>query len=77
MYKHKSRLSSRDQSRLIEHFVVGTTARAAFEVTGVNVKTATQFFMRLRPLIASKQPNKNYSNQTLTSLSESLTLKIT
>ena len=63
MYKRKSRLSSRDQSRLIEHFVVGTTARAASEVTGVNVKTATKFFMRLRQLIASKQPSYSLSGE--------------
>ena len=63
MYKRKSRLSSRDQSRLIEHFVVGTTARVASEVTGVNVKTATKFFMRLRQLIASKQPSYSLSGE--------------
>ena len=63
MYKRKSRLSSRDQSRLIEHFVVGTTARAASEVTGVNVKTATNFFIHLRQLIASKQPSYNLSGE--------------
>ena len=63
MYKRKSRLSSRDQSRLIEHFVVGTTARAASEVTGVNIKTATKFFMHLRQLIASKQPSYSLSGE--------------
>ena len=63
MYKRKSRLSSRDQSRLIEHFVVGTTARAASEVTGVNIKTTTKFFMHLRQLIASKQPSYSLSGE--------------
>ena len=57
MYERKSRLSSRDQSKLIEHFVTGTTARAASEVMGVNVKTATKFFMRFCQLIVSKQPS--------------------
>ena len=63
MYKRKSRLSSRDQSRLIEHFVVGTTARAASEVTGVNIKTATKFFIHLRQLIARKQPSYSLSGE--------------
>ncbi|MCH2448504.1 MAG: IS1595 family transposase, partial [Gracilimonas sp.] len=35
MYERKSRLSPRQQSRLIEHFVAGTTARAASELIGV------------------------------------------
>ena len=63
MYKRKSRLSSRDQSRLIEHFVVGTTARAASELAGVNVKTATKFFIHLRQLIASKQTSYSLSGE--------------
>ena len=63
MYARKSRLSPRQQSKLIEHFVTGATARAAAEVTGVNVKTATQFFMRLRHLIASKQPSYELSGE--------------
>ena len=63
MYKRKSRLGSRDQSILIEHFVVGTTARAASEVTGMNVKTATKFFIHLPQLIASKQPSYSLSGE--------------
>ena len=63
MYERRSRLSPRLQSRLIEHFVAGSTARATSEVTGVNVKTATKFFMRLRQLIASKQPSYKLSGE--------------
>ena len=63
MYERRSRLSPRLQTKLIEHFVVGSTARAASEVTGVNVKTATKFFMRLRYLIASKQPSYDLSGE--------------
>jgi transposase len=63
MYERRSRLSPRLQSKLLEHFVVGSTARAASEVTGVNVKTATKFFMRLRQLIASKQPSYDLSGE--------------
>ena len=41
----------------MEHFVTGSTARAAGEVVGVQANTATRFFMRLRMLIASKLPS--------------------
>ena len=34
-YTRKSRLSSRKQSKLIEHFVAGTTARACSEIISV------------------------------------------
>jgi len=57
MYTRKSRLSARQQSKLIEHFVAGSTARAASEIVGVQPNTATRFFMRLRQLIASKLPS--------------------
>ncbi len=57
MDERKSRLSLRQQSRLVEHFVAGTTARAAAELVGIQANTAIRFFMRLRQLIASKQPS--------------------
>ena len=41
----------------MEHFVVGTTARAAAEIVGVHRNTAISFYMRLRRLIASKLPS--------------------
>jgi len=63
MYERRSRLSPKSHGKLIELFVVGSTARAAAEVTGVNVKTATRFFMRLRQLIASKQPSYELSGE--------------
>lgn len=63
MYERKSRLTSRQQSRLIEHFVAGTTARAAAELVGVQANTAIRFFMRLRQLIASKQPSYELSGE--------------
>ena len=50
-------MSAYKQGRLIEHFVVGSTARAAAEIVGVQVNTATRFFMRLRQLIAGKLPS--------------------
>lgn len=57
MYERKSRLSPRDQTKLIEHFVAGTTARAASEIIGVQANTAIRFYQRLRQLIASKLPS--------------------
>lgn len=57
MYERRSRLSARQQSRLLEHFVAGTTARAAAALVGVQSNTAARFFLRLRQLIASKVPS--------------------
>ncbi|MER2512273.1 MAG: IS1595 family transposase [Nitrosomonas ureae] len=57
MYERSSRLSARQQSRLLEHFVAGTTARAAAALVGVQPNTAARFFLRLRQLIASKVPS--------------------
>nr|WP_135082066.1 IS1595 family transposase [Terasakiella sp. SH-1] len=53
----KSRLTLRQQSKLIEHFVAGSTARATAEIVGIQANTAIRFFMRLRQLIASKLPS--------------------
>ena len=63
MYERKSRLTARQQSRLIEHFVAGATARASAEVVGVQANTAIRFFMRLRQLIASKLPSYELSGE--------------
>ncbi len=41
----------------MEHFVAGSTARAAAEFVGVQANTAARFFMRLRQLIAGKLPS--------------------
>ena len=54
LYKRKSSLRARQQSKLIEHFVVGSTARATAEVVGVQANTVIRFFMHLRQWIASK-----------------------
>ena len=48
----KSRLSHYKQDRFAEHFVSGSTARTAASLCGVNRKTATFFFLRLREIIA-------------------------
>jgi transposase len=54
IYVRKSRLSVYRQQRLLEHFVAGTTARAAAELVSVQPNTAIRFYQRLRQLIASK-----------------------
>jgi transposase len=48
----KSRLSSKKQEKLLEHFVAGTTARCAAALVDVNIKSAAYYFHRLRELIS-------------------------
>ncbi len=50
----RSRLSWSIQSRLIEHFVSGSTARTAASLVGVNKSTAASYFHRLREIIAEQ-----------------------
>ena len=61
--ERKSWLSKRQQSRLLEHFVAGSTARATAELVGVNRNTAVSFFTKLRKLIASKLPSYDLSGE--------------
>ena len=63
MYQRKSRFSIHKQSRLIEHFVAGTTTRAASQIIGVQHNTAAIFYMRLRQLIADKLPSYELSGE--------------
>ena len=63
MYERKSRLSARQQSKLIELFVVGATARAAAEIVEIQPNTAIRFFMHLRQLISSKLPSYELSGE--------------
>ncbi len=63
MYKRKSRMTVRQQSRLLEHFVAGTTARAAAQLVGVQSNTSITFYHRLRQLIASKLPSYDLSGE--------------
>jgi transposase len=48
----KSRLSNAIQTKLVEHFVAGSTARCAASLVGVNFKTSAYYFQRLREIIA-------------------------
>lgn len=63
MYCRKSRLSVRQQNKLIENFVAGVTARAAAELMGIQPNTTIKFFMHLRQLIASKLPGYELSGE--------------
>ena len=63
MYKRKSRLSPRQQGRLIEYFVAETTARAASEMLGIQANSGVKFFMYLRHLIASRLPSYELSGE--------------
>ena len=55
IYPRKSRMPVLLQQKLLEHFVAGTTARAAALLVGVQANTAKLFYQRLRQLITSKQ----------------------
>ena len=60
----RSRLSSYKQTRLIEHFVAGTTARTAAALVGVNKTTAAYYYHRLRELIcASIEDNTPFQGE--------------
>lgn len=48
----KGRISQSKQDRLIEHFIVGTTARTAASLVGVHRNSAAGYFHRLREVIA-------------------------
>ena len=54
MYERRSRLGAWKRSRLIEHFVAGTTARAAAELVGVHRNTAASSYTRLRKVVAEE-----------------------
>jgi len=56
----KSRLSKAKQSKLMEHFVAGTSARCAAELVGVNRKTAIYYYHRLREIIAYQMSLEMY-----------------
>jgi transposase len=62
-YVRKSRLTAAQQTRLIEYFVAGTTARAASELVGIQANSAIRFFMMLRQIIASNLPSYELSGE--------------
>lgn len=50
----RSKLGSSQTLRLCEHFAVGTPARTAAELVGVNRNTAILFYHRLREIITAR-----------------------
>ena len=56
----KSRLGSAKQSKLIEHFVAGTTARCAADLIGVNRNTAAYYFQRLREIVVYELESESH-----------------
>lgn len=54
MYARRSRLCDWKRDRLIEHFVAGTTARAAAGLVGVHQNTSASFFTRPHKVIAEE-----------------------
>ena len=63
MYVRKSRLTTAQQTRLIEYFVGGMTARASAELLGIQANSAIRFFMMLRQVIASNLPSYELSGE--------------
>ena len=51
MYVRRSRLTARQQSRLIAPIVAGSTARTAAGIVGIQANPAIHFSMRLHQLI--------------------------
>ena len=51
VYTRKSKLSKARRLRLLEHFVAGTTVRAAAELVGVNRNTVNRFYLALRTIV--------------------------
>ena len=49
---HRCRLVEKQQDRLAELFISCCTARTAADLCGVNIKSATYFYHRLREIIA-------------------------
>ncbi len=63
MCQRRSRLSPRQQSELIKLFVAGATARAASELVMIQANSGSNFYLRLRKLIASKLPSYDLSGE--------------
>ncbi|GHV78166.1 hypothetical protein AGMMS49942_29870 [Spirochaetia bacterium] len=57
MYIKHCKLSKKEQLKLMEFFVAGTTARTAAELIGIHRNSAIRFFHKLRGTIAFKQQN--------------------
>jgi len=54
VYTGKSRLDRAGRLRLLEPFALGTTARAAAELVGVNRNMVSRYYLALRQIIAEE-----------------------
>lgn len=52
MARRPAKIEVLKRQRLLEHFVAGTPARSTAELVGVNRKTATLFYQKIRQMIA-------------------------
>ena len=52
MSRRPAKIDVLKRRRLLEHFVAGTPARSAAELVGVNRKTATLYYQKIRQMIA-------------------------
>jgi transposase len=52
MARRPAKIDVLKRMRLLEHFVAGTPARSAAELIGVNRKTATLYYQKIRQMIA-------------------------
>ena len=66
MDMRKSRLSKAKQDKLLEYFILGSTARVAASLVGVNKNTASYYFHRLRELVflsAEKMADEHFKGE--------------
>ena len=54
VYTRKSHLSRAGHPRLLEHFALGNTARAAAELVGMNRNTVNRMYLALRQIISEE-----------------------
>ena len=59
MKRRRCKLSIYKQSKLLELYVAGVTARTASELSGVNRHSATLFYQKIREMIAYELENEN------------------
>ena len=59
MYIRQCKLKRKEQLKLMEYFVAGTSGRTAAELANVHRNSAIRFFHKLREKIAQKQQNRS------------------
>jgi transposase-like protein len=59
MERRRCKITDNKQSRLLEMFVGGVTARTAADLVGVNRHTATLFYQKIRSMIAFEMEDES------------------